>query len=73
MLLEVFLEGSNTDKFEVNFTLEYVLSAMIGVMSHWFKQDNPPPIKKLVELIYDLTKNGVVGRFPSEVHRRGYT
>ena len=48
------------DNFELDFTLEYILSAMIGVLSYWFSLDTIPPRDKLIELIYELTRNGVI-------------
>jgi len=52
----------NIDSIELDFALEFVLSAMIGIMSYWFRQDKILPAEKLVALIYDLMENGVVKR-----------
>ncbi|MNF01723.1 hypothetical protein D3C80_2007540 [compost metagenome] len=45
---------------ELDFILEYILSAMIGVMSYWFKQDKALPSKKLIALITEIMENGVI-------------
>lgn len=50
------------DPVELDFTLEYVLSAMIGIMSYWFRQDKILPAEDLVALIHDLTQNGIMQR-----------
>lgn len=48
------------DNYELDFTLEYMLSAMIGVLSYWFSLDTIPPRDKLLELMYELTHDGVI-------------
>jgi AcrR family transcriptional regulator len=47
------------DNYELDFTLEYTLSAMIGVLNYWFSLEVTPPRDKLLELIYELTHKGV--------------
>ncbi|WP_433706752.1 TetR/AcrR family transcriptional regulator [Paenibacillus illinoisensis] len=46
-------------EFELDYTLEYTLSAMIGILSHWFSQAEKPPLETLFRLIQELTNNGV--------------
>jgi hypothetical protein len=50
------------DNYELDFTLEYMLSAMIGVLSYWFSLKTIPPKDKLLELMYELTHNGVFNK-----------
>lgn len=45
---------------ELDFILEYILSAMIGIMSYWFKQDKALPGKKLISLMTEIMENGVI-------------
>jgi hypothetical protein len=40
--------------------LEYILSAMIGIMSYWFKQDKALPGEKLISLMTEMMENGVI-------------
>jgi len=54
------------DNFELDFTLEYILSAMIGVLSYWFSLDTIPPRERLLELLYELTHNGVTHKLTGE-------
>ena len=54
------------DNFELDFTLEYILSAMIGVLSYWFSLDTIPPRDRLLELMYELTHNGVTHKLTGE-------
>jgi AcrR family transcriptional regulator len=48
------------DDFELDFTLEYMLSAMIGVLSHWSRIEDAPPSDKLLALVYELVHHGVM-------------
>lgn len=52
------------DDYYLDYALEYVLSAMIGILNYCFKQENSPPIKNIIELIYDITQNGIKDRLP---------
>ena len=48
------------DTFVLDYTLEYALSAMIGIIGYWFQQENKPPLKDLIGLIQELTDEGVM-------------
>lgn len=67
VIKRVFLEKHNIDPIEFDFILEFVLSAMIGVMSYWFRQDKILPAEDLVSLMYDLMENGVMKRIQSNI------
>jgi AcrR family transcriptional regulator len=54
-------QGTHDDS-ELDFLLEYVLSAMIGVLSYWFRLQDPPPADRLMGLMYDLMQHGVMHR-----------
>ncbi|GLC29566.1 TetR/AcrR family transcriptional regulator [Clostridium omnivorum] len=51
--------NNNIDPVEFDFVLEYVLSSMIGIMSYWFRKNKVLPAERLIELIAELTENGV--------------
>ena len=50
------------DDSELDFLLEYILSAMIGVLSYWFRVQDPPSADRLLGLMYDLMQHGVMHR-----------
>jgi hypothetical protein len=52
-----------TATFEIEFALEFTLSAMIGVLTYWFRLDAPPSSYKLFELMNELIQNGLVHLF----------
>ncbi len=54
------------DNYELDFTLEFMLSAMIGVLSYWFRLDTIPPRDKLIKLMYELMDNGVIHKLIAE-------
>ena len=60
LIKQAFSENNKLDAVEFDFVLEYVLSAMIGIMSYWFRQNKVLPAERLVELIYELMENGVM-------------
>jgi len=60
MLKKRFIAQGIIDDYELDFTMEYMLSAMIGVLSYWFSLDTIPPRDRLLELMYELAHNGVI-------------
>lgn len=60
VIKQAFLEKYNIDPIEFDFILEFVLSAMIGIMSYWFMKDKILPVEDLVSLMYGLMENGVM-------------
>jgi hypothetical protein len=59
VMLKHLDEEGIVKNFEIDFALEYTLSAMIGVLTYWFRLDNPPPSNKLFELMSELIHNGL--------------
>ena len=66
MLKNKLVKEGIGDNFELDFTLEYILSAMIGVLSYWFSLDTIPPRDRLLELMYELTHNSVTHKLTGE-------
>lgn len=62
ILKQAFSENHGLDPIELDFILEYVLSAMIGIMSYWFSQDKVLTAEDLIALMHDLMENGVMKR-----------
>jgi AcrR family transcriptional regulator len=61
IISEAFLAKS-LDKAELDYILEFVLSAMIGILGYWFKENQGMSAEKLIALIYDLMENGALKR-----------
>ena len=66
-LKQAFSETNGLDPVEFDFILEYVLSAMIGIMSYWFRQDKVLPAEDLIALMRDLMENGVMKRLEEQL------
>ncbi len=66
IIMQVIAEKSNDNGTlkELDYILEYTLSAMIGIMSYWFEQKDPLPDERLYELIYRLMEHGVMKQLP---------
>jgi len=62
ILHSVLAAQRGRDKFEIEVLIEFVLSAMIGVLSYWFSCEQKPPSEKLLSLMYDLMGNGALHR-----------
>jgi hypothetical protein len=54
------------DNFEIDFALEYTLSAMIGALTYWFRLKTIPSSEKLFELMGDLMHYGIIHRFSAK-------
>ncbi len=63
-LVNVFADKPNINQMELDYIIEYTLSAMIGIMSYWFKQAEPLPSSDLIELINRLMGQGVIKQLP---------
>ncbi|MZP30614.1 TetR family transcriptional regulator [Heliobacterium undosum] len=59
---QALAETHDIDPIELDFILEYVLSAMIGIMSYWYRRDKALPAEDLIGLMHDLMENGVTKR-----------
>jgi len=61
-LTQILISRGATDSFELDYTLEYILSAMIGILSYWFSQEDTPPTEKLISLMYEIMREGVMSK-----------
>lgn len=57
-------DKSSIDKRELDYILEYTLSAMVGVMSYWFRQEDAPSRDDLFRLIHKLMEDGIMKHLP---------
>jgi hypothetical protein len=70
MVKKVLIARGVADDYELDFTLEYMLSAMIGVLSYWFRLEVTPPKDRLLKLMYDLMNHGVRQKLTTEEARK---
>jgi AcrR family transcriptional regulator len=59
-LKQLIIAQGAADDFELDYTLEYELSAMTGVLSYWFRQEDTPPTERLLTLMHDIMYEGVM-------------
>lgn len=69
ILKKAFSEKHGLDPIEFDFILEYVLSAMIGTMSYWFRDDKVLTAEDLMALMHDLMENGVMKRLSKHMFK----
>jgi len=60
MIMKELAKEPVADQTELDYILEYTLSAMIGIMSYWFRQPDKLPNVKLHELVNKLMEQGVM-------------
>lgn len=58
--LKAALNATQRDPAQLDYTLEFVLGAMIGVLSYWFQDAEPMPKEALLALMYRLMYKGVL-------------
>ncbi len=63
-IVKVFADKQNVDQIELDYIMEYTLSAMIGIMSYWVKRSEHLTSEKLFELIFRLMEEGVMKQLP---------
>ena len=50
----------NIDTEKAEYVFEYVSSAQIGILTHWFQNDMKMPVTKLADIIQTLTREGPI-------------
>lgn len=65
MLMQSLSEKLDLQPDELDYTLEFLLSAMLGILSYWYRQERPLPPEKLVPLINGLCQNEILQRLMS--------
>lgn len=63
LIMQEITSGLDVDRVELDYVLEYTLSAMIGVMSYWHKQSDRLSYEKVHQLIHKLMIQGVMNLF----------
>jgi len=58
-LRDEFRNRGVKDGLELDISLEYAVSAMIGVMNHYFSLEDRPPLERLVAHLARLTTDGI--------------
>lgn len=64
MILKSFDKHLNINKNELDYILEYTLSAMVGIMSYWFMNKESMSRDNLFNLIHRLMEYGTIKYLP---------
>ena len=62
-LMRPHLQSLYENDFILECTMEYAISAMIGVMTYCYTQEEDPDIEKMLQLLWNLMNNGVMKNF----------
>jgi AcrR family transcriptional regulator len=62
-LLAMLPEEARNSGFQLDYTIEYALNAMIGIFSYWFSQEDRPPLEELFLFMNELANEGVMKKF----------
>jgi AcrR family transcriptional regulator len=65
MLMQMFGEKSDLPPAELDYALEYMLSALLGVLGYWYRQEKPLPPEQLIPLMNDLSHNKILSKLLS--------
>ncbi|MCD8502875.1 MAG: TetR/AcrR family transcriptional regulator [Bacillaceae bacterium] len=60
MIKERLIAQGIKDDIELDYRLEYALSAMIGVLNYWFKTEKQLNIEELLKLLMEISTEGVM-------------
>jgi AcrR family transcriptional regulator len=58
LLMAVFTGSTKPINSSLDYTLEYTLSAMIGILSYWISSPEPLPNDELYRLVHTLMQEG---------------
>ncbi|GFZ33815.1 hypothetical protein CSC2_43410 [Clostridium zeae] len=56
-LIRPSFQSIYTDDLTLEYTLEYMMSAFIGVLTYCFTQEEDPDIQKLIQILWNLMHN----------------
>lgn len=58
---------ANESTMEIDYTLEYMLSAMIGILTYWFKNNENMSKEALVKLMYELMNSEGINKLVTKL------
>jgi len=62
LIMQVISKKVDRNDIELDFISEYILSAMIGILSYWFRMNKVLPAEDLIALMYQLMDNEVINK-----------
>jgi len=62
LIMKAISEKVDRNDIELDFILEYILSAMIGILSYWFRMNKVLPAEDLIALMYKLMDNELMNK-----------
>ncbi|MDF2593674.1 MAG: Transcriptional regulator [Clostridia bacterium] len=66
LITKAISEKAGINDIELDFILEYILSAMIGMVSYWFRMNKTLPAEELITLMFQLMDNKVMNKLTEQ-------
>lgn len=66
-LVRPLLQSPDADDFRLECTLEYAMSAMLGMITYCFTREENPDIEEMVQLQWRLMNDGVMKNFKGNI------
>ncbi|QNO16685.1 TetR/AcrR family transcriptional regulator C-terminal domain-containing protein [Alkalicella caledoniensis] len=63
-IMKVLEDKPDIDLREIDYILEYTLTAMIGIMSYWFIKEKTLSRESLFSLMHRLMEDGIMKHLP---------
>jgi AcrR family transcriptional regulator len=58
VMRDIIQQDKSVDPLKIDYIMEFILSAMIGVMGYWFAQASTISFEGLINLMYELFQHG---------------
>lgn len=60
LIFDAVSNGTSKNEVELDFIIEFILSAMINIVSYWFQKDKVLPAEDLIAIMYKLMDNDLM-------------
>lgn len=67
LIMSAISNKIDKNDIELDFILEYILSAMIGILSYWFRMNKVLPAEDLIALMDELMDNEVMNKLTQKI------
>lgn len=67
MMIDVITNRVHISSKEMDYALEFLVSASLSIVKHWFDQDKNIPMQQLIPLMYKLMDNRFVQELDMEI------
>lgn len=66
LVMQQISKKVDINEIELDFILEYILSAMIAIVSYWFRMNKVLPAEDLILIMYQLMDNKIINKLTQQ-------